>query len=80
MDGCASGRIDSGKLDTGRAFDGSYVRSYKVKKKMKEKREIKETERTFLMSRSPLKAYGFPGSWTGKREYPLVRLEGKKAP
>jgi hypothetical protein len=30
---------------------------------------------TFFMSRVPMKARGCPASWTGKREYPLRRLD-----
>lgn len=31
--------------------------------------------RTFLISKSPRNEVGFPGSCTGKREYPLNNLE-----
>ena len=33
--------------------------------------------RTFFMSNSPINASGLPGSWTGKREYPLNILRIK---
>ncbi len=33
---------------------------------------------TFLIRRSPRKASGLPGSWTGIREYPLLKLESSE--
>jgi len=67
--------MKSGNAETGRAFLGSYVRSYKEKRVVtfSECRKIsyKDKVNTILTSSSPMYAFLSPFSWTGKREYPL---------
>ena len=74
IEGCASGKIDNGNDETGRALLGSYVRSWFRQKKKEllggtegRKNDPKDGF-TFLIRRSPIKEVGFPGSCTGKRE------------
>ena len=80
MEGLASGRIPSWNLETGQHCAGSYDNSCngrEVESLYMGNNDELCSIRTFLTSRRPMNEKGLPGSCTGNREYPLVRLRSQ---